>query len=65
MAVISTDVNNLTVMRDYVPDVRSRVIRRRVDEGPGCTGVIADRQTAIGSDVDAIRIQSIDADAEC
>ena len=64
MPVVPADVDDPTVVRDHVPHVGRWVIRRRVDEGPGRASVIADRETAIRSGVDAIGIASVDADAE-
>ena len=64
MPVVAADVDDLTVVRDHIPHVGCGVIRGRVDKGPGRASVIADRETAIRSDINAVGIPPVDADAE-
>ena len=68
VTVVAADVNDplprrAAALNDDVPDVAGRGERCRVDEPPGHTRVVADRNTAVGPDEDVVRGARLDADA--
>jgi hypothetical protein len=64
VVVISTQVDDSTVMDNDVPNIVRTICGCRIDEAPSISTVVADRQAAIGPDENVLSVVWIDRYSE-